>query len=660
MTTITGTGTIIYLRDTGGGNLQYQVGGIGGSWSSLTFPVSLQNTSPSASSVLTLQLYTDITITNAIEYFGTLSSYISIEGSDHTITVANVPNYAGFFENGVDNTGTSSFDNITISNVSITTTGSSSLPTGSGWLCRPYFSYGKTGCTLTNCSSTGAISQSSGGLIGKYAQNMTAIKCFSIGAIGDNTNSPGAGGIFSYNCRSCTATNCFSIGVIGINCGGIFGSYSDLCNTGDCYSIGSIAQNAGGIYGNSANTCSASACYSNGEIGSGGDVGAGGIYGSSGADSTASNCYSSGSIGTNGGGIFGASATTNTITHCYSAGTQAAGAGGFVGAASSSNTVLNSIASNSMWSDSSALSSLLSIMPNSQTTLSGKWISTSLNQPYLLVSFNTNFYNGITSSTITTGGSDTTSLTTTGTGSTYSLVNSASGDVNINSSSGQMTYTGASQTNSYTLIVMNYNTSGGGSYWGYNLINFTLNIDVPTCYLEGTQILCYSKGYIPIQDIKPGMLVKTYKHGYKKVIAIEKCLISKKQGQTSTPSNRLYVLKRDVNNHLFADLYITGMHSILVSRIPTYKKAIAFYGENNPKDMKIEDKYLLPAVINDKCRLVEADELGTPGNYHQVYHVVLEHVNRYRNYGIWANGILSESLSIHNYQALQEKRKIKN
>ena len=54
----------------------------------------------------------------------------------------------------------------------------------------------------------------------------------------------------------------------------------------------------------------------------------------------------------------------------------------------------------------------------------------------------------------------------------------------------------------------------------------TQSISDPTCFNEGTKILCLNKKfeeeYIPIENLRKGDLVKSYKHGYRKIELIGK------------------------------------------------------------------------------------------------------------------------------------------
>ena len=478
-----------------------------------------------------------------------------------------------------------------------------------------------------------------------------------MGIIGDSTNVPGAGGIFGYNAINCSAINCYSIGLIEKACGGIFGSYCDNAIASDCYSIGNIIENGGGIIGASAINSTSSNCYSNGNIG----INAGGIFGIGSNGCIANNCYSSGNIDSvnNAGGIYGLSYGTSNAIHCYTSGNSGIAIGGIYSTSNTDGIFNYSNVNNggSGWSDVQAIITLQNYMT--------VWISFIINTPFLLLSFNNNFYNGDTNAVINYGGSQTTTLTTSGTSTSYILPDTIVAGITINTTTGQITYSGIDQTITYTFYIMNYE-SANGLFWAYDIIQFTLDIVSSPCYLEGTKILCRINNglsYISIEDITIGTIIKTYKRGYKRVIHIGKCQIKKEPIVGTSNLNKLYILEKDKFPKLFQNLYITGAHSILVNNLPSKVKSLLTFANRVPN---IEDKFLLPAFANNKCRLVAPEELiystntSKSSTYHTVYHLVLENNNKYKNYGIWANGILSETLSIHNYLKCFYKNNAKN
>ena len=165
------------------------------------------------------------------------------------------------------------------------------------------------------------------------------------------------------------------------------------------------------------------------------------------------------------------------------------------------------------------------------------------------------------------------------------------------------------------------------------------------CFKEGTKILCRLNGadvYIPIQYIEEDMLVKTYKHGYKK------CKINMKEQIKNTEDhsiNNLYRLSRTNNSQLFEDLYITGSHSMLYDNISEKEEdamnnLLETY--NNKFDIKIRNK------IDDKYKLIayyDRTFVEVRQNINvSIYHLVLENENKYTNYGIYANGVLTETI----------------
>ena len=160
----------------------------------------------------------------------------------------------------------------------------------------------------------------------------------------------------------------------------------------------------------------------------------------------------------------------------------------------------------------------------------------------------------------------------------------------------------------YTLGVYNTITN---IMIGSTTLSLTVN-----CYVKGTKILCLiddEEKYIKIENIKKGMLIKTYKHGYKKVILKG---INTILNTTIHTFNKIYVMKKEINSDLIDDLYVCGQHSILVDNLTEsqIEKSLKKWS----KILKIDDKYLLMAYVNENFEEVNNDEMYT------IYHLVLE------------------------------------
>jgi hypothetical protein len=230
-------------------------------------------------------------------------------------------------------------------------------------------------------------------------------------------------------------------------------------------------------------------------------------------------------------------------------------------------------------------------------------------------------------------------------------------------------------TNNFGDIVMITNSSAiqvdllYNSFWftgvnlpgGYNtliLFNSTTNRSVTEitifvkgsnpgtiCFKERTKILCKINGkdvYIPIENIGEGTLVKTYKNGYKK------CKFNMRELLKNTEThniNNLFRQSKLTNGNLFEDLYITGSHSMLYDNLSEKEeeamyKLLATYNSKFDIEIpnRIEDKYKLIAYY-DKSFTEVKQNISV-----YIYHLVLESDNNNRNYGIWANGALTESI----------------
>ena len=143
--------------------------------------------------------------------------------------------------------------------------------------------------------------------------------------------------------------------------------------------------------------------------------------------------------------------------------------------------------------------------------------------------------------------------------------------------------------------------------------------------------------YVPIQDLRPGILVKTYKHGYKEVELIGKNQLI----------NDPHLWYSCMYKHNKTGLMITGLHSILVDTysFTEFDKQKCLWGSDfmhNPK-CKLEDKYLILSVISDS--FTKMDDTNT----YIYYHLCLKSDDLDRNYGIWADKTLTETMSINEF-----------
>lgn len=157
-----------------------------------------------------------------------------------------------------------------------------------------------------------------------------------------------------------------------------------------------------------------------------------------------------------------------------------------------------------------------------------------------------------------------------------------------------------------------------------------------TCFKEYTKILT-DKGYLPIETLKKGDLVKTLKHGF---IPID--MIGKKEIYHPMLKERikdqLYKCSQFQYPEIFEPLVITGCHSILVDSFISEEQKDKVI-EVNGKICVTDNKYRLPACTDPRASVYEI-----MGNY-TIYHLALENDDYYTNYGIYSNGLLVESCS---------------
>jgi alpha-tubulin suppressor-like RCC1 family protein len=163
------------------------------------------------------------------------------------------------------------------------------------------------------------------------------------------------------------------------------------------------------------------------------------------------------------------------------------------------------------------------------------------------------------------------------------------------------------------------------------------------CFNETTKILGLNNNleeeYFPIEKLKIGDIVKTYKHGYRKIKII---FHNKMLNNPKIFSECMYKMEKTDNNELIEDLIVTGGHSILVDDLEDNKeKNEEFFGSETPT---IDNKFLLLSAVSNKFNLINESKIFT------YYHIILENDDDDdRRYGIWANGILTETPSMNYY-----------
>ena len=172
----------------------------------------------------------------------------------------------------------------------------------------------------------------------------------------------------------------------------------------------------------------------------------------------------------------------------------------------------------------------------------------------------------------------------------------------------------------YTAILGS--VTGQGVYYSLNTL----------CYEKNTLILVLENEveiYKKICELKVGDIVKTYKHGYKKIKMI------KSFDYNTANITRLKRCMYKMKDH---NIIVTGKHGILVDEI----------NQSEIKNIKkcgisiryIDDKQVLPACASEKFeKITDIFEF-------ELWHFVLENDDESKNYGIYITDcILSESCS---------------
>ena len=174
--------------------------------------------------------------------------------------------------------------------------------------------------------------------------------------------------------------------------------------------------------------------------------------------------------------------------------------------------------------------------------------------------------------------------------------------------------------------------SGSRSIAGGSTNNGIYYASSPLCYEKNTLILVLENEvevYKKICELKVGDIVKTYKHGYKKIKMI------KSFDYNMTNITRLKRCMYKMKDH---NVIVTGKHGLLVDELTT--EEIKNIKKCGTSVRCIDDKQVLPACASDKFeKITDIFEF-------ELWHFVLENDDESKNYGIYiTDGILSESCS---------------
>lgn len=432
--------------------------------------------------------------------------------------------------------------------------------------------------TISLCSVEGnsfSLGRLSGGICG-YGIYATITNCY---CKGGNMTADYGGYICGGYYMGPYISNCFSTGDISNSGGGIVGySIVDLTIV-NCYSLGNIDQSAGIIHTIDSGVFKIYNCYSTGNIINGG---AGIVYLTDSGTVTLKNCYSLGTL-TNSYGLIYQIKNCNVV-NCYSLGAIGTSAG-----------------TNECFGSDLGSNNILSIGSGSGGSWNGNTI---LSNNYLINDF--------------TDGS-----------TTYS---------NIWSSSNGTSPPPSSYTEPFLLTVF---TTYPWSHTGYNSsesFDFTI-----VCIVKGASILT-DKGYINIENLKINDKIST-NEGYKSVFKIG-------TGYLDINNAKEELLKAKKG------FYLTLRHSFLIPddenldqylNVIYHKKII-----NVTSSYKIPGYHKIPAIYcyPSLCDVIDENELLLYNNGDmriQYFHVVIRDTNKRKNFGMYINETLVETLSIEDY-----------
>jgi hypothetical protein len=166
--------------------------------------------------------------------------------------------------------------------------------------------------------------------------------------------------------------------------------------------------------------------------------------------------------------------------------------------------------------------------------------------------------------------------------------------------------------------------------------NATTDTETLPCFLTDSKVLT-DKGLISIQLLKKGDLVQTLNDGLLPVKFVGMRSFFNKLTEERINAH-LYKLNKKDFPELLEDLYITGGHPLLVDDKDLDKETKKKLLDMDNIPIITEGKYRVFACVHPKA------ELWNDEKEYEIFDIVLENDNPNKNYGIWVNGILTESM----------------
>jgi hypothetical protein len=162
----------------------------------------------------------------------------------------------------------------------------------------------------------------------------------------------------------------------------------------------------------------------------------------------------------------------------------------------------------------------------------------------------------------------------------------------------------------------------------------------PSCFNHGTKILRLMEEeevWSPVETLRVGDLVKSYKHGYRAITHIGK-------GSFINNPNLWHTCMYTGQKEGHEPLTITGGHGLLVDYLTQSETSdqMVLWGRD---EQIIDDKIVMVAPVSKEFSPNQTTESFT------YYHFVLENDgDENRRYGVWANGFLTETPSANLYK----------